>query len=148
MDYREQIFKMLDIEPDEEFKLNNGLRYCLDKDLNLWYRNPEWFEGRFEAADYSIKDILNGAYKIIKLPKEIKPTKEEQIAIDYARLCGYGYLAKDKDDRVYAYDKKPHKIIEKGEWKNGFNCLRIHFPISLLSWEDTEPYYIGGDENA
>lgn len=146
MNYSKQIFEMLGVEIGEEFKLSNGLRYCLDKNLNLWYRNPEWAEGRFETADYSIKDILNAAYKIIKLPKKITPTKEEQTAIDYARLCGYKYLAKDKDGRIYAFDNKPHKIVEKGEWQNGFKCLKIDIPVSFVLWEDAEPYYIGGEE--
>lgn len=146
MYYSKKVFEMLGVEPDEEFKLSNGLHYCLGKDLELWYRNPEWTEGRFESADYSIKHILNDTFQIIKLPKKITPTKEEQTAIDYAKLCGYKHLAKDKDGTIYAFDNKPHKNVEKGEWKNGFNRFRIYVPISFLSWQDDKPYYIGGDE--
>lgn len=147
MNYSKQIFEMLGVELGEEFKLNNGWSYCLDKDLNLWYRNPDWTEGRFETADYSIKDILNGAYKIIKLQKKIAPTKKEQVAIDYARLCGYKYLAKDKDGGIYAYLSEPYKNKPKEFWSaKTTGTMQIRIPISFLSWEDDEPYYIGGEE--
>ena len=153
MDYRKQIFKMLGIEPNEEFHLKrNGeffvrlgaekdedrcLRFYVDKYLESYVVMNGWSE----KGNHILSDILLGNVEIVKIPK---PTKEEQIAIDYARLCGYKWLAKDKQGSVYAYFDKPNK--KSTIWETTNRAMLVGVPISFLSWEDTEPYYIGGEE--
>ena len=100
--------------------------------------------GWSEKGYHTLSDILLGNVEIVKIPKM---TKEERIAIDYARICGYKWLAKDKQGGVYAYFDKPSKKSTVWETTNSA-MLVVGVPISFLSWEDDEPYYIGGEENA
>lgn len=139
-DYTKQIFEMLGVEPEEEFSFGkNKSVYKLDRKLNIMYFAGEKF---VYVSDYTILDILRGDLKIIKIPR---PTAEEQLAIDYARACGFKWLAKDKNKRLTAFKEKPKKGIK--EWLNttdDFNdWIELYLPISFISWEDEEPYYIG-----
>lgn len=146
MNYVDKVFEMLRVEPKEEFyiratgKIQRG---CEDK--KIVFRITEellvelkTIQGNFVGGAYSIMDILKGRAEIVKIPKQIKPTKNEQLAIDYTRLCGYKWLAKDKDGRVYAFEEKPVKLSK--QW--GCNCNSLYVPISIsfISWEDDEPY--------
>lgn len=141
MDYTKQIFEMLGVEPYETFKIQ-GMKekFVIDNDLNLLLTDER---GHF-AYYLSISEILRGEYKIIK---RIKPTAEEQLAIDYARACGYKWLAKDKDETVAAFKEKPSK--NQSIWLNiaGYpnSWMIIRIPISFLNWDDEEPFYIGDE---
>ena len=142
MDYSKQIFTMLNIKPDEEFKLQ-GLSdkniYSISNALYVHEKNE--YQKTNHYVDGMLTPILNGTYTIIKLPKKIIPTKEEQIVIDYAKLCGYKYLAKDYDGAIFAFGKKPYKC--QHTWSdNTCNYLKLYSPISFISWEDDEPYEI------
>ena len=134
MDYAKYIFDKLNVKPYEEFKLEGeDLLYRLDEQLNV--------EGKFTSIGWSrsahtIQSILNGTYSIIKFP-----SKEDQIVIDYAKLCGYKYIAKDKNGDVCMYQEKPIKHYT--QWVAMGGLKPILHPISLVSWEDEEPYYIG-----
>ena len=71
-----KIFEILGVEPSEEFEVvlndNNKFPYKLKFDENLQgycFRN-EW---RFDEC--LLRVLLNGAYTIIKLPKETKKKK-------------------------------------------------------------------------
>lgn len=156
MDYTKQIFEMLGVEPEEEFKLkfvDNDLsyqakikyKYKLDKNLQIFWFNDiigEWQKD----LDALFLTILNGTVQIVKIPR---PTAEEQLAIDYARACGCKWLAKDENKIVYAYKVKPHKNSLKwciNEFIDGNTMVRIHIPISFIHWEDKEPFYIEEDE--
>lgn len=138
-----KIFKLLGLSPDEVFKVEGffDTNYKITQDLKV-YMNVD--RGRWIKSVYTIADFLNGNLAICKKPI---PTKEEQIAIDYALACEYHWLAKDKDGRIYAYKGTPIKNDGNGVWDydNGYSdcMLRIVLPISFLSWEDEVPYYIG-----
>lgn len=143
MNYSKQIFEMLDIEPCEEFKIDDfNTPYKLTEKLELKHFIP--YNGKWHTSTMiSIESILNGACKIKKI---VKPTKEEQLAIDYAKACGCKWLAKDKDGCIYAYSTKPirdndawiiNDIFTTHEW------IDIKIPISFIHWTDEEPYYIG-----
>ena len=142
MDYIKQIFEMLGVEPYETFKIQ-GMKetFVIDNDLNLLLTDER---GHF-AYYLSISEILRGEYKIIK---RIKPTAEEQLAIDYARACGCKWIAKDKNKTVAAFKEKP----QKGEngWINTTNNLddwiELYLPISFIHWEDEEPFFIGDEK--
>lgn len=150
-DYTKQIFEMLGVEPEEEFRLKfddgdsfiqTKGKYKLDKSLRtLWFNDNigEWrkdFDAMFLA-------ILNGTAQIVKIPK---PTAEEQLAIDYARACHFNWLGKNKNKSVYMFTLKPSKEISY--WKP--DCDDVHYqptyiPISFIRWEDEEPYFIGDE---
>ena len=73
-------------------------------------------------------------------------TKEEQIAIDYAKACGCNWLVKGFDDSVFAYEKKPiktHCEWLSRIWDYNQKVIKIHIPISFIHWSDEEPYCIG-----
>lgn len=158
-DYTKQIFDMLGVEPEEEFRLKfdggdefiqTKGKYKLDKSLGTLWFNENIGEWRRDL-DAIFLDILNGTAQIVKIPH---PTAEEQLAIDYARACGCKWMAKDKNKKVFAFKNKPIKadpqindnIKSVGIWVNevdGAGWIPIGIPISFLSWEDKEPFYIG-----
>lgn len=144
MDYTKQIFEMLGVEPEERFKLKiNGITpkeyYYIDDYLNVCCIVTE---NHHETCGFTLNLILAGNVQIIKIPH---PTAEEQLAIDYARVCGCKWLAKDEDGKVYAYKGKPIKKYSHS-WRNANDpndYLIIALPISFIHWEDEEPFYIG-----
>lgn len=149
-DYTKQIFDMLGVEPEENFRLKfiggdefiqTKGRYKLDKNLKTFWFNDNIGEWR-KDLDAMFLAILNGTAQIVKIPH---PTAEEQLAIDYARACGCKWIAKDENKTLAAFKEKPKKGIK--EWLNttdDFNdWIELYLPISFISWEDEEPYYIG-----
>lgn len=151
-DYTKQIFDMLGVEPEKEFKLKfmggdqfiqTKGKYKFDKSLRTFWFNDNIGEWRRDL-DAMFLAILNGTAQIVKIPH---PTAEEQLAIDYARACGYKWLAKDEDKHVYAYISKPQKNNGHCVWAvNGSSdedALIIGIDIFFIRWEDEEPYYIG-----
>lgn len=140
IDHTEDVFKLLGLSPDEVFKvknLSNG-GYKITQELMV-YVNVD--KGRWTKSAYTIADFLNGNLAICKKPI---PTETEQLAINYALACGYHWLAKDLGGDIYAYIEKPQKKSVAGIWDiNGNSMIKIELPISFLSWEDEEPYYIG-----
>ena len=96
------------------------------------------------APSHILRDILNGTYTIIKTFD--KPTSQEQLAIDYAKACGYKWIAKDGDGIVFAYGDKPNRVDDLELWDYQWeDYMQIKIPISFISWDDKEPYYIGDD---
>ena len=115
MDYREKIFKMLGVKPDEEFKLKNTKSnkceetiYRLREDLMVeLYVTETWW-----ANPAILPLLLTGKLKITKI---IKPTKYEVIT-----LCG---STKFKDTFIKAQKEltlqgKRNKIIRSIIFKN------------------------------
>ena len=143
MNYSKQIFKMLGIKPWEEFKIpgyNSDLSFCISETLLLYCKcSPTDTWSCTNSLIPDLRSLLNGTKTIIKIPK---PTPDEQLAIDYAKKCGCKWLAKNRGDTYYAYNRKPKKeqfgwVVKDGE------AIKIHIPISFIHWEDDEPYYIG-----
>lgn len=134
---------MLGVKPNERFKIKN-CRCELDKDDNEY-----WIESNLEIRDSEgrscldclLRALLCREYKIIKNPK---PTKEDKIIIDYAKLCGCKWLAVDENGALFGFFGKPERadsiFIGRGD-------TSIHHSLSFLTWED-EPYYIGGVMNS
>ena len=144
---------MLGVKPYEEFKIDNAkdlYTYRITNDLRIEVIETNEKVNKFAPWTLSnfthIRPILLGEHKIIKI---LKPTKEEQLVIDYAKLCGYKWIAKDADNKCYAYVDKP--IWEFNMWKisslSDKTAKDLEYNLSFLSWEDDEPYYIGDDKN-
>ena len=149
MDYTKQIFELLGVEPEEEFKIkgkNNALPYSykLSEKLETYSYDADEDRWRRLYTDEVLKDVLNDTYKIVKIPR---PTAEEQLAINYARACGCKWIAKDEDKTLAAFKEK----LKKGakEWLNTTNDLddwiELYLPISFIHWEDEEPLFIGDE---
>ena len=68
-----KVFDMLGVEPNEEFKVmlkNNsrlGYKFKFDENLQGYCFSDKW---RF--SEDLLKLLLNGAYRVFKLPKEPK----------------------------------------------------------------------------
>lgn len=150
----------------------NRIYEILDALRQTWEKYPDWrfFQLVCNLQKYVSGDDIGGdcfyveddkALEAIKkmfaleednsldvICKKPIPTEMEQLAIDYALACGYHWLAKDKDGSVYTYKKKPYKDTSIEAWGDSANdytnnIFEIELPISFLSWEDDEPYYIG-----
>lgn len=144
MNYKEQIFRMLNLEPHEEFRLSSpdspeslsySYTYRLNNNLTLQYKASNVWN---DSTRFTITNILDGS---VVIRKKIKPTREEQLAIDYAKACGMNYISQDSDGEYYAYNERPSKQFQS--WYCVDKAIEIGIPISFISWNDEEPYYIG-----
>ena len=140
----DKVFDILGVEPFEEFFIADeeyaGVKYYIDYDLKIYAMPSDSdFGMEEERSDIIILDILKNKLKIQRI---YKPTKKEQLAIDYARALGCKWIAKDKGDLFYAFIEKPHKTTAVWEVENGEYYV-INIPISFIRWDDEEPYYIG-----
>jgi hypothetical protein len=148
MNHSDKIFELLGVKPNEEFKIDTSdihLVYKFTKDFCLRYKDGS---NIWQSSVHNIIEFLTGKISIIKI---VEITKEDQLVIDYAKLCGFKWLAKDENGETYAYKYKPHKY--NGNWNTivkqpSAPGMWIRYPVSFLSWEDEEPYYIGGDDDA
>ena len=139
-DYVKQIFELLGVKPGHIFKLKEmpNYSYKLTNNLKLYVRSDadkKWF---IDLGSRTLFMILKGVFNIVK---KIDLTPEEQLAIDYARACGMKWIAKNKNNTVFAFEGKPIKGVEYWILTNA-KIASIDIPISFLSWED-EPFYIG-----
>ena len=69
-----KIFEILGIEPNENFKIDNGFNdfystFYMTDDLSI-------FDNNEERRPFFLQKLLNGSYKIIKLPKEPKKLRD------------------------------------------------------------------------
>lgn len=148
--HSEEIFDILEIKPMERFKIKS-FQSDENKEYNdlLFYFTSNLIcycdDGFEDYKNYTIlPKLLSGYLKIIKelSIKNIDLTLEEQTVIDYCKLCGYKYLAKDKNGEVWAYKGKPNK--DRAMWENiGIDvAMNVKYNLSFLSWEDKEPWII------
>ena len=140
----DKVFDILGVEPFEEFFIADeeyvGVKYYIDYDLKIYAMPSDSdFGMEEERSDIIILDILKNKLKIQRI---YKPTKKEQLAIDYARALGCKWIAKDYEGWISGFTEKPHKSIKIWNTKNG-ELYPINIPISFIHWDDEEPYYIG-----
>lgn len=150
MDYIKQIFDTLGVEPNEEFGVDFSgyiYKFKLDSDLHLSGLKPNTVDTWLDH-DSCFHKLLNGVWEIIKLKH---PTKQEQLAIDYAKACGCKWIAKEKSGNVWGFKRKPYKDKYHEAWayeayakfaNEPVSDVKIEIPISFISWDDEEPYYI------
>ena len=136
-----QVAKMLGVEIGEEFEIctgynaqkfkfeNNGLKKYLPA-LNAW-----------GGEDIALSLLLNGYYKIKKLPPKPKLTEDEK-AILRSIPEKYKYIAREDSGALYVYGNKPKK--DSDGWFNcSYNNLGLfHYLFQFIKWEDEEPYNI------
>ena len=142
MNYSEEIFEMLGVKPYEEFYLSDQKKnkYRINKNLKLELDWNGWIN-----SGHNISELLIDTSKIIKIPKL---TKEDHIIIDYARLCGYNWIAQNKNEYCHAFVEEP--IRDGDSWTrhpvDHKKAMFLPYPLSFLLWEN-EPYYIGSEKN-
>lgn len=152
-----KIFELLNIKPYESFHIvNNGnvspCIYFFDKSLNRYCRlekhNTAW---KRTYAEKDLINILNGTSSLQVVNKPTPPTDNDLMVFKYVYLCGYNYIVKDKDGKVYMSKQKPHK--EHNEWcfpiceepKQHCEYLDrelILTDVSCISFNDLEPLCI------
>ena len=147
MNYQNKIFEMLGVKENEpfylcygdgslfrrgfQFRLNYRLlveKMDLEAECDAWERctNQTYLQG-----------ILSGELRIKKMPLEPK-SKEDRVVLDYAKLCGFRYVAKDKGGDVYAYSEMPCR--KYNTWNpNGDGVMHLRAPLEFIQWED-EPF--------
>lgn len=150
-DRSDEIFNMLGIKPMEKFRIKTLMQNEQKKYDEIFYLSSDlvaYYNDGITCKDYTdytvLPKLLSGSFKIIKglSTKNIKPTPEEQTVIDYCKLCGYKYLAKDKIGEIWAYKEKPKKREEMWlDWNNDGIAI-IEYNLSFLSWDDEEPWVI------
>lgn len=131
MNYIDFIFKILNVKPNEPFILClNGVKSLvkISPDLKVYSPLDEFTcfdEEVDEWVDYgfhNVRNILIGKAKIEKLISE-----ENKKIIDYWKRAGFHYLAKDKDEEVYAFfiSQSRMKKEEVGMWERNLKMM-IH----------------------
>ena len=88
MNYTKQIAQILGVEIGEEFKIEGykeDSKYKFDDNLMLisLFPNNKWY-----TAPQTLLKILEGRYKIVKIPKSIL-TEEERKYLSYGNSCMY-----------------------------------------------------------
>ena len=156
-EYINKVFDLLGVKPYEEFTILNedflGRRFGIYLDLTVYENIRDSFEKEIPLVESNriIADILRKNLTIQKVPVI---SKNEQLAIDYAKACGYRWLVRDDGGIVWAYKTRPEKNTNLGQWFDpselesdeygyGNTKLEIGMPLSFLSCQNTEPYYIG-----
>lgn len=143
MNYTKQIFEMLGVAPNEEFYIKSSIvkhRYRITNELIVKFKDDD---GVDDFSIHPIRDFLIGNLEIQKI---IKPTKKEQLAIDYGKTCGFQWMAKDMNGEVYYYERFPTK--GHAAWDPYLSKVaKCLIDISFIHWEDEEPYYIGDEED-
>ena len=147
--HSEKIFEILGIEPMRKFKVKPTGDSIIDYDDYTYFMdsNLNTYEDDFihSCKNYTIlPKLLSGQLKIIKelSTKNINISPEEQTVIDYCKLCGYKYLAKDKIGEIWAYKEKPEKRATMWLDLDNDDTTEIEYNLSFLSWDDEEPWII------
>lgn len=146
MNYVKDVLKLFGIEPFDLFfisdknNFSDGTVYCFDENFVLREMRKKTI-----CEKYRLEDFILGKNNIVKISSP-NITKEEKIAVDYAKACGCKWIVKEAEGSVFAYEKKP--IRTHREWLAGKDdydpkVIEIHIPISFINWSDSEPYYIG-----
>lgn len=149
--YSKKIFEMLGIEPMEKFRIKTLREYEQKEYDGIFYLSSglmAYYNDGISCKDYTdytvLPKLLSGSLKIVKdlSIKNINLTPEEQTVINYCKLCGYKYLAKDKIGEIWAYKEKPEKRATMWLDLDNDDTTEIEYNLSFLSWEDEEPWVI------
>lgn len=169
MTYAKMVENLLDIKPNEEFKIKKTFEILKAEEASIYgnceyekmiklemntikYRFDYGYEDLYFLADTRwekcnkeiILRLLQGKYKIIKIIPTEKQNIFNNIAMQYARACGLNWLIQDKNGTIYACENKP-KVT-----KDGFEIIgkshKLYENIHIDAIESQQPYYIGLDE--
>lgn len=73
--------------------------------------------------------------------KPVKLSKFEYEYLKVAKKEGFNFIARDKTNILYGFEKRPKKCDLM--WGSGGDCVRMfESTFSFVKWEDEEPYSI------
>ena len=153
MNLRINIFNLLNIKPNQRFKIT-GLPvrlnlchpddiYTIDEKFNIYQSaTPQLSSFCLCPQGKDILPLLLYDEHVIIVPLK-ESTPEDKIVFAYFKLLGYKYIAQDEDGNIYVFKYKPNKV--SGQWITKIFTVPLPcpYPISCISWKDEEPYYIG-----
>lgn len=108
-------------------------------------------KARFEIANGITLNVDRVVNTIELLTLSNKPklnlTDEQRTVLEGLYLLGYKYIARDKDNALFAYDRPPCRDKgSKGFWNGQYFMIdlnhinsTIHVLDNLCSWEDEKP---------
>ena len=152
MNYVDSIFKVLNIKPNEPIMLHvDGLKFLakISPELRIYRYIGEHNTVSGEKDEWIICSLTDIRSILLGKTKIEKPLSEEdKRVIEYWKYTGFHYLAKDKDEEVYAFFYKPIKDEKRGSWDVGkefrnddpLKWANTYRKCDFLSWEDDEPY--------
>lgn len=102
--------------------------------------NPKFTTDEPTVRGTIVGDITNKSNKP-------KITDEQRTVLEGLYLLGYKYIARDKDNALFAYDRPPCRDKgSKGFWNSQYFMIdlnhinsTIHVLDNLCSWEDEKP---------
>lgn len=72
-------------------------------------------------------------------------SKRDRAILDYI-IGEFKYIARDRDNKLFLYEKEPYKNSDKSWVHIGVNCFclnhRICVDFPMVKWEDEEPWII------
>lgn len=72
-------------------------------------------------------------------------SKRDRAILDYI-IGEFKYIARDRDNKLFLYEKEPYKNSDKSWVHIGVNCFclnhRICVDFPMVKWEDEEPWLI------
>ena len=103
-----QIFGILGVEPEEEFKFRNGnpVIYKFDNDMNLLFKLSKGWKLSDLDFSYVVKT------KIEKISQKPKLTNKDKISIKFLKNCGFHYVVYEKNNFFYifrVFENEPEK---------------------------------------
>lgn len=139
------VFGLLGVEPNEVFKIKDydkeyDIDYLIDGKLKVMYRGSRMDIWRMSL--YTIVDFLEEKVKIIKLPKL---TEADKNAVRYLRYGGMKYVARDKENWLFGYEKKPVRLETGWSQLNDAKYKSVEVFDNLfqfVQWTDEEPFCI------
>ena len=138
-----QIAKMLGVEMGERFKVNNvsGTFYFENYYLSEEGFNNFIFNNAQTRLNAILPELINGTWKIEKLPPKPKLTEDEKVILRNLPK-EYKYIARDNSGTLYIYENKPKK--DGNVWSNyNYNYLDLfHHLFQFIKWGDSEAYNI------
>lgn len=136
-----QIFEILGLEPEEEFKINGwDIHYKFDCSLKLFFMSDS---NKWRPSAYTIADIIH--YGIIKTPQKPKLSNKDKISIKFLKNCGFHYVVYEKDKLFYVFrvfENEPKKnTIVTGDIVWTWRGADHFFPASIFDMviDDQEP---------
>ena len=72
-------------------------------------------------------------------------SKKDRVILDCI-IGEFKYIARDRDNKLFLYEKEPYKNSDKSWVHIGVNCFCLNHRISvefpMVKWEDEEPWLI------
>lgn len=152
MNYQARVFNMLGLKANQPFELTyvsqnkrqkiSGVYRIKAVDLTLQECVGKKWE---DCTLYNISHILSGKLSVHKIQEVITMSLTEKATLTFLKSQGYNFVVITRSGECVAFEKKPVRFNDS--WVNdeiyaGSNFITLTTPLTFLSWEDDEPFYI------